>query len=233
MLITSVNNQNVILWSKLKQNKYQKQYKKFIIEEKVLIEEAKKANLDFIIIALINSNIDADYYVSESVMRKISHNQSLNEVVAVVDFYNIKSNNLNKIIYLDNLQDPGNVGTIIRSAKAFGYDKVILNNSVNKYNHKLISAAKGSSFQIEIDETTTLEELKKDYYIYGSLLDESANKIEEVNKQSQFVVVFGNEGSGISPQLLPLIDEKIYIKMEDFDSLNVAVAAGIILHQLR
>lgn len=232
MLITSVNNQNVILWHKLKQTKFQRKYQKFIIEEKLLIEEAKKANLNYILIALADSEIKADYYVSDNVMRKISHNQSLNELVAVVDFYNVKSSSADKVVYLDKVQDPGNVGTIIRSAKAFGYDKVVLNKSVSKYNSKLISAAKGASFSIEIDETSNLADFA-DYYIYGSMLDENATNLDDISSKPRFVVVFGNEGSGISNDLLPLVDEKVYIEMEDFDSLNVAVAAGIILHHLR
>ena len=75
-MITSVNNPKVVLWSKLKQSKYQKQYEQFIIEERLIIEEAKKANLNMITLALENSNVEADYFVSENVMKKLSQNKA-------------------------------------------------------------------------------------------------------------------------------------------------------------
>ncbi|NLC54300.1 MAG: RNA methyltransferase [Erysipelothrix sp.] len=235
MLITSQTNAKVVAWSKLKQTKHQRQAKQFIIEEKLLIKEAVKANLNCTIIAVVDSDIKADYYVSDAIMKKISTNESLNEVIAVCDFYDIKAENSNKIVYLDNVQDPGNVGTIIRSAYAFGYDQVVLaNNSVNKYNHKLIHAAKGAMFHISIVDEINLEDcLNKGYEIFVTALDKKAIDIKHINKKNKMVVVFGNEGSGVSEPVLKLATEKVYIEMNNFDSLNVAVSAGIVLHHFK
>ena len=139
-MITSVNNAQIVEWSKLKQSKYQKKAKQFIIEEKLLLEEAKKANLTMTTIALDTSHQEADVIVSDNVMKKLSENNSLNDVIAIVDYFEKEQELGSKIVFLDNLQDPGNVGTIIRTAYAFGYDTVVLSEGVNKYNHKLISA---------------------------------------------------------------------------------------------
>lgn len=235
MLITSINNPNVLAWAKLKQSKHKKQQKQFIIEERLLIDEALKAKLNCLIIARQGLNIKADYIVSDAVMRKISENDSLNDVVAVCDFFDVKTNKLDKIVYLDNVQDPGNVGTIIRTAYAFGYDQVVLaNNTVNKYNHKLISAAKGAMFHLSIVESLSLEDLKaRGYEILVTALDKEAKQLNSFNKLEKIVIVFGNEGSGASLKVLNQASQKVYIGMDQFDSLNVAISAGIVLHHFK
>lgn len=233
-MITSVNNPNVVLWSKLKKSKYQKEYQKFIVEERLIIEEAKKANLQMITIALDSSNLEADYIVSDNVMRKLSFNKSLNDIIAIVDFYETESTESNKVVFLDNLQDPGNVGTIIRTAYAFGYKKVVLKGGVSKYNNKLIGASKGAIFHVDIEEANDLSEYKsKNYQIIGTMLDEHSQSLDEVQINEKVVVVFGNEGQGISDEVIKELDESVYIPMHNFDSLNVAITAGIVLYKFR
>lgn len=233
-MITSVNNPKVVLWSKLKQSKYQKQYEQFIIEERLIIEEAKKANLNMITLALENSNVEADYIVSESVMKKLSQNKSLNDVIAIVDFYESSNQESSKVVYLDNLQDPGNIGTIIRTAYAFGYTHIVLNNGVSKYNNKLISASKGAIFHINISENTEISHFKQlGYEVVGTLLDENSKTLDEIESKDKMLIVFGNEGQGISSQVISELDESVYIPMNNFDSLNVGVVAGIVLYKFR
>lgn len=235
MLITSTNNANVLAWAKLKQAKHQKQQKQFIIEERLLIDEAIKANLKCLIIARQDVDIKADYFVSDAVMKKISENDSLNDVVAVCDFFDVKTNRLNKVVYLDNVQDPGNVGTIVRTAYAFGYDQVILaNNSVNKYNHKLIGATKGALFHMSVVDNVSLEDLKnKGFEILVTALDSEAKELKSFKKKEKIAIVFGNEGSGASLKVLNQASHKVYVDMEQFDSLNVAVSAGIVLYHFK
>lgn len=233
-MITSVKNPKVILWNKLKKTKYQREYKQFIIEEKLIIEEAKKANLKMETIALDTSGIHADYIVSDNVMKKISLNNSLNDIIAVVNFYDNEITLQDKIVYLDNLQDPGNVGTIIRTAFAFGYKTIVSNHSVNKYNHKLISASKGAIFHVNYIEDKNLEIIEDEsYFKYGTMLDDTAKAIEDIKLAKKSIIVFGNEGVGISKEIENLLDEKIYIQMDNFDSLNVAITAGIALYNFR
>lgn len=234
MLITSVKNPNVVLWAKLKKSKYQKEEQKFIIEEKLIIKEAKKAGLSMTVIALDGSGIEADYTVSDNVMRKLSFNTSLNEVIAIVDFYDHDSRLGEKIVYLDNLQDPGNVGTIIRTAYAFGYTDIVLNDGVSKYNHKLIAASKGAIFHVNIIEDKILKNLKDEgYSLVGTLLDESSERLENVILNNKFVLVFGNEGQGLSQSVIDILDHKVYLEMNNFDSLNVGITAGIVLYNYR
>ncbi len=232
-MITSVNNAQVVEWSKLKQSKHQKKQKQFIIEEELVIEEAKKANLKMVTIALDTSGLEADYIVTDNVMRKLSENKSLNNIIAVVDFIE-QSVIGSKIVYLDNLQDPGNVGTIIRTAYSFGYDTIVLNDGVSQYNHKLISASKGSIFHMNILNDVSLKSLKEEQYnVIGTMLDESAKTLEDVELTDKFVIVFGNEGQGISKEIEKELDEKVYIPMNNFDSLNVAITAGIVLYKYK
>lgn len=235
MLITSINNKNVISWAKLKKSKYQKQNKQFIIEERLLVEEAIKAGLNCIVISREGIDIKSDYTVTDAIMKKISNNESLNDVVAVCDFYDIEPKKLEKIVYLDNVQDPGNVGTIIRTAHSFGFDQVVLaNNTVSKYNHKLVGAAKGSMFHISITHDLSLKDYIDDgYTVYATALDDQAKKVEDFKIKDKAIIVFGNEGSGVSSEILDLSSERVYVEMSNFDSLNVAVSAGIVLYYFR
>lgn len=235
MFITSLNNQNVLNWTKLKKTKYQKQMQQFIIEEQLLVDEAIKAGLNCQIIVREGTNLKGDYIVTDAIMKKISNNESLNDIVAVCDFYDVQAKNVDKIVYLDNVQDPGNVGTIIRTALAFGFDQVVLaNNSVNKYNPKLISAAKGSMFFMSIVDSLDLDDYLNDgYKVYVTALDKKAKQIEMINRDDKMIIVFGNEGSGASSEVLEKASEKVYIQMNNFDSLNVAISAGIILHRFK
>lgn len=235
MLITSTNNPKVLAWAKLSQSKHQKVQKQFIIEEKLLIKEALKAGLNCELIAREGFEIEADYYVSDSVMKKISENKSLNDVVAVCDFFDLQAKQKSKIIYLDSVQDPGNVGTIIRTAYAFGFDLVVLaNDTVNKYNNKLIRATQGALFHLPICESLDLNKFhKKGYSVLLTTLDPMAKKLEEFEKKDKLIVVFGNEGQGISDYLLKMPFDRLYIEMSNFESLNVAISAGIVLHHFK
>lgn len=233
-MITSVNNAQVVEWAKLKQTKYQKRQKQFIIEERLIIEEAQKAGLSMITIATDISNLEADYIVSDNVMKKLSFNVSLNDIIAIVDYDELEKPLGNKIVFLDNLQDPGNVGTIIRTAYSFGYTTVVCSGGVNRYNNKLISASKGALFHMNVVDNISLDQLKSQgYTVIGTMIDEKAQDISDVQAPDNVVLVFGNEGSGISHTNQKQLDHTVYIKMEQFDSLNVAVTAGIILHKFR
>ena len=143
----------------------------------------------------------------------------------------------NHILALDNIQDPGNLGTIIRSAVAFNIDTIILSqNTVDLYNSKVLRSTQGMIFNINIvvsDLEKEIKELKnKNYKILTTKVD-GGKLIKNIEKKEKFVIIIGNEGNGVSEQLQQLSDEYIYIKMnEKCESLNAAIATSIILYEL-
>ncbi|MBZ4203743.1 TrmH family RNA methyltransferase, partial [Mycoplasma tauri] len=139
---------------------------------------------------------------------------------------------INKVVFLDDVQDPGNVGTIIRSSLAFGFDTIISN--VNFYNEKIVRSSQGSIFKVNLINYKNPVEIineykKKGYKTYATVLDQEAVEFKKVIfENNNIIVILGNEGKGIRQEILNISDKKIYIPI-DFESLNVAVAAGIIL----
>ena len=142
-----------------------------------------------------------------------------------------------RIIVLDDVQDPGNVGTIIRTALSFGYDAVLLSaHSCDIYNEKVIRSTQGALFHIPVirgDVHEMLIKLKqsKIKILATSLRDATA--LRKIRIPEAFALVFGNEGKGVSEEVLQLADTHVYIEMHTFESLNVAVAAGICMYAFK
>lgn len=141
------------------------------------------------------------------------------------------------IIILDEIQDPGNMGTIIRTADAFGASGVVLTpNCVDIYNPKVVRSTMGSLFHIPIaqveDKIQLIEELKnKHVKIYATSL-ESANYVYDIDFRRDFALVIGNESKGISQQILDLADNIVKIPiMGNAESLNAAIASSIIMYE--
>ena len=151
MLITSVNNERVKNLSKLHLKKYRDIENSFLIEGDHLIEEALKKSLVKEIFLLDGESNPFDFdnvtYVTKEVMDKLSEQDSSSNMIALCDYLN-NCNIGNKVLLLDGLQDPGNVGTIIRSAVAFGFDIVLGNNTVDIYNSKTIRSTEGMIFNV-------------------------------------------------------------------------------------
>ena len=138
---------------------------------------------------------------------------------------------------LDDINDPGNLGTLIRSAAALGYDYVISSpNSVDYYNDKTIRASQGSIFKIKLLKSPSDETIKvlkeNKVYIVGTSLKNSS-PLSKLNKYNKLAVIFGNEAHGISEKILNLTDINICLPMKnDVESLNVSIASGIIMYEL-
>ena len=134
-----------------------------------------------------------------------------------------------RCVYLDNLQDPGNVGTIIRTSWAFKFSSLVLSlDSVSLYNSKVIQASKGAIFHLPIVRND-LPSIMNGYNIYLTCLD--GKDINEVNELIEpFILVFGNEGKGIKKDYYNL-GTRLRINISNFDSLNVASAAAIFLYK--
>ena len=238
MVITSIENNKIKEIKKLYQKKYRTSLKMFIVEGEHLVYEALKSG------CLINAIIEEGYsfdidkdniYVSSKVMNYISeldHNQHIMGICKIEENKNISD----RILILDNIQDPGNLGTIIRSAVAFNIDTIILSSdTVDLYNPKVIRATQGMLFKVNIivkDLDIFIPQLKNNnYYIYGTNVN-GGKSLKSIEKRNKFAIIMGNEGKGVKEELKQYIDENIYIDMNsNCESLNVAIATSIILYE--
>lgn len=239
MYITSINNEYIKEISKLNEKKYRDKSNKYLIEGLHLVTEALKYDIIDTIIIREDFSYETNIkhiIVSNEVMKKLSDNPSIPKIMAVV---NKKESAIsgNKILLLDRLQDPGNLGTIIRSAVAFNFDTIILSNdTVDLYNSKVLRSTQGMLFNINIlrqDLTNVINELKNNNYtIYGTKVDNGYD-VKEINNINKFALIIGNEGTGISDNILKQCDKYLYIKMNNnCESLNAGVAASILMYEM-
>ena len=238
-LITSLDNKKIKHLNKLKEKKYRDEEGLFIIETENLIKEAYNSNLLEELYLLEDSNIQYDvktFYVTKEVMQKISNLKTPSKCLGVVKKL-VPRDYQNRLLILDNIQDPGNLGTIIRSAVAFNIDTVVLGNTcVDLYNDKTIRASEGMLFKINIlrkDLSIFLEDLKNNNYtLYGTEVT-GGKVLNTVTFSQKCAIVIGSEGKGISPEIKKLITQNIYIPMSyQTESLNASVAASIIMYEM-
>lgn len=145
------------------------------------------------------------------------------------------SENARKIVVLDGVQDPGNVGTIIRTAEALGIEGAVFTGKcADAFSPKTLRASMGSALRMPLGYANehNLREILGGFSIFASMLDESAKKLGEIAFPEKTAVVIGSEGSGVSPEIAALCDEKVYIPIKKAESLNAAAAAAIILWEL-
>lgn len=238
MIITSTKNEKIKNIKKLRNNKEMLKEQKIIIEGEHLIIEAKKAGLLVETFSLKEEDFGvSNTVVSENVMSSLSNLSTIPGVIGICKFKN-ESNILgNKIILLDGIQDPGNLGTIIRSAKAFGFNDVFLSNTcVNKYNEKVIRATQGMIFDLNVitgDICEFIEMLRKlKYDLYATNVNCGID-VKSIKNNEKIAIIMGSEGSGVSNKVKELVNKSIYINMDNScESLNVAVAASIIMYEL-
>ena len=239
MLITSTDNKKIKEIVKLKQKKYRNIENKFIIETENLIEEAYLENRLEEVYILENENISLKldcpiYEVTSKVMDKIK-SVNTSKILGIAT----KKENLEYIgkryLMLDKVSDPGNLGTIIRSASAFDIDTIILyEDCCDVYNEKTIRATEGAIFKVNIiteDLEEAINNLKKlNINIYRT--DVNAGKdITEISKDN-FCIIMGNESNGVSEKIKNQVEKSVHIKTNNVESLNVAVATSIILYEL-
>ena len=237
MVITSVNNSRIKELVKLRDKKYRDDNNLFFIEGKDIVDEAYKNSLIKELYVLEGTAVSIDIpftYVSYDVMKKISDMDSISEYYAVC--YKKKELDIgNKIIMLDNIQDPGNLGTIIRSAVAFNFDTVVISkDTVDLYNPKVVRSTKGMLFNINIivRELESFINGLDGYMIYGTDVV-NGNNIKDENIPLKVALVIGNEGRGISNNIKKLCNRFIYIDMNNkCESLNASVAASILMYEV-
>lgn len=232
-MIESVNNERIKEYAKLNTKKYRDETGTFIVEGEHLVEEALKY-MEVVEIFSLDGR-DNTTHVSENVMAKLSDLKTPPKVLAVLKKKETEAAGWNSLV-LDNIQDPGNLGTIIRSARAFGIDSIVLSeDSVDEYNSKVIRASEGMMFSTNIVRAN-LRDFILDNKNECDILTTDVNGGEDIrdyNSKWPFILIMGNEGNGVRPEIAELADKKIYIPMsEGVESLNVGVAASILMYEL-
>lgn len=236
MKITSSNNEKVLFWSKLKMKKYRDAENLFIVESPHLVEEALKKGIVKEIITSLDLSYDVPTYeVTIDIMKKLTMMVTPPNVMAVCNFIVPEAISGN-VLVLDRIQDPGNLGTLIRSAVAFDFKTLILSNdTVDVYNDKVIRSSEGMLFNINIvkdDLECIIPKLKQmDYKVIGT--DVRSGKHIKSFVCDKCAYVIGNEGQGMSEAVSNLCDDNIKLNMKDnCESLNAAVAGSIIMYEV-
>lgn len=230
-MIESVNNERIKRYAKLQQKKYRDLEGLFIVEGAHLVEEAKKNNL---LVDTFSLDGSEGTQVSKSVMRKLSSLNTAPNVLGVVKKRESKEITGN-ILILDGIQDPGNLGTIIRSAVAFNIDTIIASSdTVDVYNQKTIRSSEGMIFNINYI-VADLEEILpslNEYDIYTTNVV-NGEDIRTIDVTKKYAIIMGNEGAGVRKNIATLANKTLYIPIsEKCESLNVAIATSIILYEL-
>ncbi len=252
-IITSKDNKNIKSIKKLKERKYRDLNNEYIIEGIKILKEAiqEKAVIKKIVICeecLANNIIDekllyeiAKYdclYVSKKIFEGLTDVSKPQGILAVVEKNNKKDINYNEdiIVALDGLQDPGNLGTILRTLDSANLSQVVVSkDTVDAYNPKVVRSTMGAIFRVNIVEAENLKETLKEmkrhkYKVMCTDLTASKN-IYEIDYTKKILVI-GNESNGISKELLDMADEKIIIPMlGKTESLNASVATSIIVYE--
>ena len=175
--------------------------------------------------------------VTEHVLKKISSTETPQGIVALCErnFRKVNKTELGFVIALEDVQDPGNVGTIIRTAASLGCDSVFLSKGCcDVWSSKVLRSGQGAHFYIDIYDNFDLKKLRDvfDGNMYATVLDEDSKSVYNLDLSSNTAFVLGNEGSGLSKEVVDYCDEKIYIPMQNnFESLNVAIAATVVISE--
>lgn len=243
-IITSKANSVVKNAKKLHQKKYRKSA--YLIEGWHLFEEAVQAGVTIEKIFTLENYRDQlatfsqTVWVSEDILLDLADSQTPQGIVAAVQKEEVGQADLSqgKFLFLEDVQDPGNVGTIIRTADAAGFTGVIVSDkSADIYSLKTLRSMQGSHFHLPIYRMTSqalLDETKKVAIpVLATTLSKDSVDYRELPSIENFVLVMGNEGQGISPLMAESADQLVHISMKgQAESLNVAVAAGILIFHL-
>ena len=233
MKITSRQNDKVKYWVSLHDKKNRDRDKCFLIEGDHLINEAKKRNLIIDTISLEEDG--SSYTVTKDVMEKISLQKTPCAKMALVKY--IPSGDIfGNVLILDCIQDPGNLGTIIRSAVAFNFKTIILGDDcVDIYNPKVVRSTEGMLFNINIIRTNLKEiipELKKNGYSILATDVRMGSDIRNIEK-NKIALIIGSEGQGVKSDIKEMADTLINIKISNLcESLNASIAASILMYEV-
>lgn len=247
--INSLDNSTIKKIKKLKQRKYREEEKKFLAEGRKFLDFTYTPDLiilkenfeDFENITTKLERFDCrKIVVNDRIFKELTSQENSQGVILVYPYCetNIEKIN-NNIIVLDKIQDPGNLGTIIRVADAAGFKDIILSKgSVDCYNEKCVRSSMGSIFNMNIvymEELQLIHFLKeKKYKFLVTALENNSIEYTDITLNEKNAIIFGSEGNGVSDNFLKAADKTVIIPIYgSAESLNVAMASGIILYKVR
>ena len=250
--ITSQNNCQIKLLRKLAQKKYRRQNSKFTVENLAIIYDALNSGFDFTALFLTQDFIDKNkekceyiqnktkligyYLIDEALNSSYSQLDTPSGITAVYDKIPSVFNDSKSVVYLNGIKDPGNIGTIMRTALAFDVLNIVLSPTcVDIYNFKAISAARDSVFKLNIIEDHDGNWLNGKKGKIPILVADSNNgvSLSEVKRGGSFCLVLGSESHGVGEDMVKIADKSIKIEISNsIESLNVSSAAAILLHGL-
>jgi RNA methyltransferase, TrmH family len=248
--ISSPENERIRLLEKLNSKKYRQKLKQFTVENLAIIIDALKDGYDFEALFVTEDFADKhkeqvehiqknsksqNFYLIDSRLNK--RYSSLDTPSGITAVYKItdKAQDKSSVIYLNGISDPGNLGTIMRSALAFDFFNLVLDEeTVDPYNSKVVSAAKDAIFKLNIIEDKTGDWLKENKLPVYASDSHAGEDLISFKPAKTFCLVLGSESHGISPEILKLADKTIKIEMSSkIESLNVGSAAAIMLYELK
>ncbi len=252
-IIDSRQNNNIKLLGKLSQKKYRHELGKYAVENLAIIYDALRSGYDFQALFITRDFIDkheekfkylqensasAEFYLINEKLNK--YYSELDAPSGITAIYDIRKSFLTpnqSVIYLNGINDPGNLGAIMRVALAFNFLNIVVDETcADIYNAKTLNAAKDSIFKLNIIDDRSFEWLKNNKDILPIYIANSHNgvNLSEFKPAEIFCLVFGSESHGISDEILKLARKNIKIEIsERIESLNVATAAGILFYELR
>lgn len=262
-IISSKANSTIVKIAKLSSKKYRNEYKMFLCDGIKLLKESADFGVDikYIIIRsdfLLDSDLQNTIkkcqkngtnilVVTDAVFSKITEENSPQGIITVCSFLNnvnvscdIDFNEINeKIIMLESIRDPGNIGTIIRNAAAFGINRLIFSKDcADHYSQKVIRAAMGAIFKVKIDIVDdfigTIKKLQKNgKTVLGAALNTNSLILGERKISKEDIIIIGNEGHGLSNEVLSVVNDTIFIPIEkNTESLNAAMASAIFMWEM-
>lgn len=248
-IITSAQNIQFKNWRKLHQAKNRRKLQQYLIEGEHLVQEAwyylTHDQFACVIMSetyqgVLKVEIEPDYIITESLASQLSQTQANQGVFAIINMpQDISKLPLSGSHYLliDAVQDPGNLGTMIRTADAFNYDMVILGEgTVDLYNDKVLRSTQGSLWHLPVIQmplALAIEQIKARHIpVLATALNQEATSYKTLGNLSACAIIVGNEGAGVQPKIIELADESVFIPMPGrTESLNVSVATGILLSE--
>lgn len=241
-IITSTQNKTIKERTKLHLKKERDRQSRFIVEGLHLVEEACQAQIlqELYLLEGLKNPLPGQpvTYCTQSVMQKLSNQVSQATMIGICRKKKILPPCINTALFLDTVQDPGNVGTLFRSAYSFGIDIIYLSNDcADIYSTKSLQSSQGSIFHIPFAYVDLMDQIRTSQscgmHMYATALHTASKPLQSIVPPLSYGLLIGNEGKGVKSELIAICNETIQIETTAFESLNAAVAGSIIMYTLQ